>query len=225
MSCCLPQPLDVWQLQATLQSQRTASFKLLCACIKQPVQPFTPSRIIRLRAKYACMTPTNAVGNQTLPTLTCTRATKFTSTSSMPENAFEARPLTRPSGQPLEQLPANSCRGAHDLAAKDSIDNTAQAPFPLDMGPCWSAQKRWVCVPGDISSRQGSALTSATAVSPGSMPYGLSCLSRTSPQAAASLCIPKAKAISRWAADLPIAASGTFGHPHQVSQHKRYPPG
>ena len=49
----------------------------------------------------------------------------------MPDYAFEARPLTQPSGQPLEQLPV---RGAHDLAAKDSIDNTAQAPFPTRHG-------------------------------------------------------------------------------------------
>ena len=42
-------------------------------------------------------------------------------------------------------------RDAHDLAAEDSINSAVQPLFPLDMGPCWSARKRWVSVPGSIA--------------------------------------------------------------------------
>ena len=44
MSCCLPQPLDMWRLQATLQFQGAARSQVgLCASTEQSVQPPTTS--------------------------------------------------------------------------------------------------------------------------------------------------------------------------------------
>ena len=53
----------------------------------------------------------------------------------------------RTSGQPAHKLPT---RLVHQhLRAKD-VDNMAQPPSPANMGPCWPAKERWVCVPGNI---------------------------------------------------------------------------
>ena len=55
MSCCLPQPLDMWRPHATLQFQGAAHSRLgLCAWIEQPMQPLTTSSAHWLSAQPAC---------------------------------------------------------------------------------------------------------------------------------------------------------------------------
>ena len=100
-------------------STHSYCFKLLCACIKQPVQPLNTSR---LRADYACMTPTRCSqkadaacidmhqGNQTSPAPAYTMCTYSTHLSlavsvhpqacylQLPHAAGRRRLLT--SGQP-----------------------------------------------------------------------------------------------------------------------------
>ena len=147
---CLPQPLNMWQPQATLQSPRTASLDF-CAPASSSLCNQSPHHICtRLSAQYACRSPTRCSRQCDAACIDMHQGTLTSpAAAAMPQSqTFE---LLKPGL--YSQAPNKGIRSATKAVASEQLyvapmillTKTGRKHGALDMGPSWSATTRCVC--------------------------------------------------------------------------------